>query len=277
MNNIISSDFYRVRRGAAFRNTCLGLALVVIFMLIMFVFIQSDSFSEMIANTSELSIVETADIQQEMQSGFLQIENGVDFAVEILSESIVFLFFLPITIAVFCADFTAGTYRNTLSYESNRSKVYMAKLLMSIVLCFAMVIVMVIVCLILGSIAFGFSGFTVAAVGKLLITVLLQLPIYLATVTVCHCISSITKKSSMTIAIFLVGYFVLALILQLLTGVLSLPDWIMLIEPQSAGKFLAEYASAPSNEIAFVMVYYLVVTALAVILGVTHYRKTDMP
>ena len=277
MNNIISSDFYRVRRGAALRNTCLGLLLVVVFIMIMLIVMQSDKVPDMLATTNNLTPAEEAELRQSMQESITVVENGAEFGLEVLAESIIFMFFLPIAIAVFCADFTAGTYRNTLSYESNRTKVYMAKLLLSIGLCLAMVIGTVIVSLILGAFAFGFSGITTAAVGKLLIVILLQLPIYLATITVCHCLASITKKSSMTIAFFLVGYFVLTLIVQLMVGAFSLPEWLMVIEPQSAGKFAASFETAPVKDIAILIAYYMGVSVIALLLGAGYYKKTDMP
>ena len=277
MNNIISSDFYRVRKGAALRNTAIGLLAFVVFMLVMFLFMQSGTIIEMGISTNNLSPAEAAEMQQNMQDNLVSIGNGAEFGFAILSEAFMFFFFLPITIAVFCTDFTAGTYRNTLSFESNRVKVYASKLLLSICLCLVLVIGLIVACLILGSLAFGVTGMSAAAVGKLLISALLQLPICLATVSICHCLSALTKKSSSTIAIFMAGYFILVLILQLTTSVLTLPEWIMLIEPQSAGNLLASYDTVPMNEVILTAAYYLGVTAVTAVIGVTHYRKTDMP
>ena len=277
MSNIISSDFYRVRKGAAYRNACIGILAVVLVFLGSFLFLQSGMAAEMLTTTNDLTPADVAELEQAMQSGIPPIESGAVFGFQMLSEFIVFLFFLPVVISVFCADFTAGTYRNTLSYESDRVKVYAAKLLLSIALCLAMLLGMLAVSFLFGSFAFGFSGFTAAFFGKLFTALLLQLPIYLAIITVCHCLVSFTKKSSSTIAVFLVGYFVLNLILQLAVGIFHMPDWLMLLDVQSAGKFVAAYDIMPKNYVIFAVAYNLGVTALATLLGAGYHQKTDMP
>ena len=277
MSNIISSDLYRVRKGAAYRNTCLGILFVIIAMLASFLFLQSGAATEMLTTTNDLAPADVAELEQVMQSEVALIASGAAFGLQMLSEFFIFLFFLPVVIAVFCADFTAGTYRNTLSYESDRVKVYMSKLLLSIGLCLAMLLGMLAVSSLLGSVAFGFSGFTAAFLGKLLTTLLLQFPIYLATITVCHCLVSVTKKSSSTIAVFLVGYFILTLVLQLAVGIFHMPEWLMLLDAQSAGKLMAAYADVPKSYIVFVVANNLGITALAVLLGAMYYQKTDMP
>ena len=277
MSNIISSDFYRVRKGAALRNTCLGLAAIVIVMLVLFMFMQSHAFASMITTAGEAMPAEMEDLQQEIQSEMIPINDGADFISKVQSEFVVFFFFLPITLAVFCADFTAGTYRNTLSYESDRVKVYMSKLLLSVALCLGMLLGMLLLSFLLGGIFFGFSGFTSAFLGKLLTSLLLQLPIYLATVAVCHCLVAFTRKSSSTIALFLVGYFVIALATQMAVGFFSLPEWIMLFDPQTAGKLMTFYDMASKGNIAFVVIYNLGITSLSTFLGVEYYKKTDMP
>ena len=277
MNNIISSDLYRVRKGAAYRNTCLGILAIILVMLTSFLFVQSGAAAEMLTTTNDLTPADVAELEQAIQSEVTLIENGAAFGQQMLSDFFIFLFFLPVAIAVFCADFSAGTYRNTLSYESDRTKVYMAKLLLSIGLCITMVLGMLAVSFLLGSVAFGFSGFTAAFFGNLSAALLLQLPIYLATITICHCLVSFTKKSSSTIAVFLVGYFVLDLILQLAVGIFHMPEWLMLLDAQSAGKLMAGYASAPKSYVVFVAVYYLGIATLTTLLGAVCYHKTDMP
>ena len=277
MSNIISSDFYRVRKGAAYRNTCLGILAFIVIMLASFLFVQSGMATEMLTATNDLTPADVAELEQTMQAEVAIVESGAVFGFQVLSDFFIFMFFLPVVISVFCADFTAGTYRNTLSYESDRIKVYMAKLLLSIALCLAMVLGMLAVSFLLGSFAFGFSGFTAAFFGKLAATLLLQLPIYLATITVCHCIVSFAKKSSSTIAVFLAGYFALVLVLQLAVGIFHMPEWLMLLDAQSAGKMMAGYASAPKSYVVFVVAFNLGITALATLLGARYYQKTDMP
>lgn len=280
MNNIISSDFYRMRRGAALRNTCIALFVVIAMAMAGLLFIQSDFAAELIASPPGMSAAEAAELEKDIQDANQQVESidgGAAFCMDMLGQSVIFFFFLPIVIAVFCADFSSGTYRNTLTYESNRIKVYMGKLLLSIGICIAMTIGMVIVSWLLGSLAFGFTGFTAAYFGRVLTVLLLQLPISLATIAVCHFLVVFTKKSGATIGTFVVGYIVLAIITQVIVGLFPSAQWAALLDPQSSGKLMTVFESAQTKHILFTVIYNLAVAAATTVLGALHFRKTDMP
>lgn len=277
MNNLMAADFYRVRRGATLRNTFLGVVGVILLVLILIV-VEANTGSLVI--NVDMPASEVAALQQELEAMAGETpdaSDGAGFGLEMLRQFFIAFFFLPITIAVFCADFSAGTYRNTLSFESNRTRVYLAKLLLSIGLCLAMVLAGLVVSWILGGIAFGFTGFGAGYFAQILTILLLQLPIYLAFVAVFHCVTAFTKKSSTTIAICLIGFVAVAAILQALVVAVPSLDWLLMLEPQSAGKMMAMYDTVPLGNILFIVAYNLAITVAATLLGITCFRKTDMP
>lgn len=278
MSNIISSDFYRVRRGAALRNTFIGMALVVLFMIVMAFVSQMDGFTYVESGT--LSVTEASELTQdltEVQQEAGSITGGAALASELLGQSLILFFFLPIALAVFCADFSAGTHHNTLSYESNRVKVYMAKLLLTIGLSLALVLAMVLFCWLSGGIAFGLGGFSWAYVQEVLLTILLQLPVYLSIISICHCLIAITRKSSVTIAIFIVGLLAFMLILQYIAQTFPDYSWLLMLDPQNGGKLMANREMASTGDLIFVAAYNLGLAAAATLLGSAVFRKADMP
>ncbi|MFV0401527.1 MAG: hypothetical protein ACK5LX_13060 [Oscillospiraceae bacterium] len=280
MNNIISADFFRLRRGAALRNTLIGVAIFIIFIAVMFFFSQSEGFNDLMMDSAEgISAAEAAQMEQDLQE--LQegssVNNGADFAAEMLAQSIIFLAFLPIALAIFCADFSAGTYRNTLSYESNRKRVYLSKLLLSAGLCILIALAMVLFSCLVGGIFFGFAGFTGQFFAHTLTTFVLQLPLFLAAVAVCHFLIAFTQKSSTTITIFLVGFMAITVILQVLATSVPGMDWLMLFDPQSGGKIMAYREMASTADMVIVAGYNIAVAVAATVLGLVRYRKVDMP
>lgn len=282
MSNLISSDFYRVRRGAALRNTFIGMALLVIFILVMTVLSQSDSFSTVVLENGQSSMTEAelAELEQDLgeaEHEAAAIDSGPALAADVLGQSFLLFFFLPITLVVFCADFSAGTYRNTLSYDSNRLKVYFAKILLSVGLSLALVFATILFCWLSGGIVLGFSGFSWAYIQELLITILLQLPVYLSVIAICHCLIAVTRKSSATIAIFIVGLLAFMIFLQFIAQTYPDYSWVLLLEPQSGAKVMANRAMADTGDIIFVAVYNLALAAGATVLGSLFYRKVDMP
>lgn len=280
MNNIISADFFRIRKGAALRNTIIGLLITVLLMAVIISLTQNQVSTLVLENTDNMTPAEIAEIQQELasvQSEVSDIENGANFVTDMIAQYIIPLFFLPIILAVFCADFSAGTYRNTLSYESNRSKVYMAKLLLSTALCLGLTLVLALLSVLFGGIVFGFTGFSGAFFRQMLTTLVLQLPVCLAVIATGHLLISFTKKSGTTIAVFLLGMIILGIVFQLLPTLFPSVEWLPVIDPLTAGQMLSEYATMPIKSIAILLGSNIIIALGTTMLGMAHYRKVDMP
>lgn len=280
MSNIISSDFFRLRKGATLYATILGLLACVVLIVVVTATAQSPATADMVTGMEGLSEEDRIELQQdfaEAQDETAYIDGGAAIGSEMLTQSVCLLFFLPVVIAVFCADFVSGTYRNTLSYETNCTRVYFAKLALSAVICIAMIIVMLVFGWILGSIVLGATGFSGAYFASTLLTLLLQLPIYLAAVAIGHFLVALTKSSSATIAIFIIGFFAVSIAFPLLAGSISGLEWLALLEPQTAATVMMQHATASASDIIIVAGYHLALIVIATVVGVLHFRKTDMP
>lgn len=281
MNNMISADFYRVRRGAALRNTILSLLAMTVLMTVIILIAQSEEFSAtLLENTEGMTPAEVADVQSglaEMEQETVDIANAAAFGREMLAQAIIPFFFLPIIMAVFCADFAAGTYRNTLSYESNRTKVYWSKLALSTVLCLGLVLLMLVAGWIAGIVVFGFDGFSWGYFVDILKVFVLQLPANLSIIAVSHCIVAFAKKSGTTIGMFVVGLMGIGVLCQVLVTVMPSLDWLLLLDPLSGGKQMADYAAMPARDIAVFIGYHSAIAIATTAIGLSRFRKSDMP
>lgn len=278
MTTIIRSDMYRLGKGRALKNTIIASIGIVI--LILAIVMASSTIMQNIS-TDGMTSIEIAELQNDVaEMEHIQAQatsNAANFMQEIAGESISAFLFLPILLAVFCADFTHGTYKNTLTYESNRTKVYFAKLLLSAGLCILIHLIGIVTGLLLGLVFFGTSGLTMAFWAQLALSLLLQLPIHLAIVCLGHCIISFTKKSGTTIAIYLIGLFALSLILQLTLNLKPDWTWLMLFEPLQALQLMMNYTMLTVGEIAASLGFFSAVAVGSTVLGALHFKKADMP
>lgn len=278
MSTLIRSDIYRMRRSAAFRNTSIVLLVIMAVFAATFVMIRSEAFTSFV----ESGVLEQIDGEEAEQ--YLEIydegmdelpANAAEFTNSLMGENILLFFFIPVVLTVFCADFTNGTYRNTLSYESNRTKVYMAKWIVSAVSCFLLQILMVVAGWIMGAIAFGSFGFSAGYFVKTLIGIILILPGQLATVSFIHCLIAYTKKSSSTIGIFIGVSLGSSMVLQMLTMIPQF-SWLSYLDWNTSGNMLMNYWNAPLTGIVLAVGTGLAVTVVSTVLGLMHYRKADL-
>lgn len=281
MSNIISSDMYRLRRGPALYVTFLGMLAIVVVLVITIALTQSQAFNDIgemsAAGMSETDAAEMQGDLDEMQQEMAVYYSGAGIGGQMVTQGVFLLFLLPVVIMVFCADFTAGTYRNTLSYESNRVRVFFSKFILAIVLFAVMLLGMLAFSWLLGTIVFGAGSFSAAYFGSFFTTLLLQLPIYLAAIAVCFFLVSITRKSSASIAIYFVGFIGISIIFTTLAGQFESLQWLQLLDPTSGLQLMAAHAQAPMNDILVVVLYNAGIAVLATLLGVLYYRKADMP
>ena len=268
MTNLMNADWYRVRHGAALRNTFLSFLVVVIFFAVFTAFSTSDESAGFLAITTD------PPIQSDVIGQGGSAASGASFSEQMQRSFFIPFFFLPIVLAVFCADFSAGTYRNILSYESKRGRVYLSKLLLSIVLCVGMIVASQAFSILLGGVLFGFTGFTAAFFSRTLLVFALQLPICIGFISVSHFLVAITKKSSTTITAFIVGYLAVVVLLQSVS--MDFPS-VMMMEPQTGGQIMAMYEAATLSEIITILLYHAAISLIAVVAGLLHYRKVDMP
>jgi ABC-2 type transport system permease protein len=202
--------------------------------------------------------------------------NGAEFVRVFVSAGLLPFFLLPLMLVVFAADYSAGTYRNTLSYETRRGRVYWAKLLMSIISFVLLFVVSLVFAALIGSALFGFGGFSLEYAGWLLTTILLQLPIYLGMICFIHFLIAFTQKSSTTIAVFLLVLLLFPSVVQLLTFLLPTFGWLANIDLLSGLGAVAGYATATPISIILPVTLGAALAVASTTLGVYRYKKTDL-
>lgn len=277
--NIFSSDLYRIRKGAAGRNTLIGLAITIAFLAVTFLTMTSDGFQVFMGETS-VEQGASEDEMQAMQADFAEMDellptNAAEFTSEIVAAHILPFFLLPLIITIFCADFGHGTYRNTLSYESDRTKVYLIKLLLSACACLALNIIALVFSVLIGGFIFGFGGLTASFFLRIMTTTLLLLPVQLGVVGFGHCLTAFFRKSSSVIAIYLITLMVFSSIIQF-ASMLAGFGWLALLDVNSVGKLLINYQAMSAAEIIIAVGAGLLVAAGTTAAGLIRYRSTDM-
>lgn len=283
MSNIIGADLYRLRKGAAMRNTILGIFALVLFVGITFAWMRSGAFQNMMeASLQSASMAEydvasmRADIDEMNSSMSALPDSSASFAALVLGENFLTLFLLPIVIAVMGADFSSGAFRNTLSYETDRKKIYIGRYLVSIICTLVTLAASLLFMWLLGGILFGFGGFSGAYFARILTTLGLQLPIYLALLAFAQCLVAATQKSSTAIAVFLIVFVTYSGVIQLLAMLLPTVKWLMQLDFLSVVKMAGSYQSFSASDFVLPMLTAAVVWLASMVLGLVRYSKADM-
>jgi|GEM_PF-1178223 len=284
MLNLVFSDLYRVKKGTFLYGVAMGLLALFLLLAVIFKVISSPIFNELMESSADGTVItiesdsvsqDLAEMQEELDE-FIP-DNGGAFGLSMLTEAsnCLPLFLLPLLIAVFGADYSAGTFRNSLSYLSKRTPIYLSKLLISILLTIVIVLVYIIGSVLIGSLFFGFGGLGAAFWKQTLIIAALQFPINLAFICLGHCIMAVSRKTSHTIAIYLVGLLVWSVILQLISMTIPGAQWLMNFDLMNAMTVMANYQSYTRADIIMPQVFSLAVIAASLGIGVYRYQKTD--
>lgn len=275
MLNIIRSDLFKIYKGKAFYGVMLGLLGTIILIAGMFKIIQSPAFRESMSAHEEVfnesDILDVEEAQQYLPS------NGGEF-LEFMNQEMGsgFLFFLlPFVIAVFGADYSSGAYRNLLSYHSGRAGIYAAKMITSIILTVLMMVGTSVINIIIGGIVFGFSGFTGTVLLGTVKSIIMMLPILISLIGTAHCVLAFTKKTSATIAFYLVGLTVWSLVLQIPALLMPKMGWLLQLDFSSSIKTAAQYAMNADVKIMVPMIFSFLLIAGTCVFGAIKYKATD--
>lgn len=266
MSNIFHSDFYRLRQGNALRNMFITLLGLLVFYAVMFRFTQTTDISVFSMNVNSEAIGELKSILP---------RSGAEFAASMLNENYIPVLFLGFFIMVFGTDFSSMTFRNTLSFETNRNKVYLARLGLSITLCFAALVFNSLCALSIGAALFGFGGFNGGFFLQVFITLLLQAVLCVSLACIAHCILAFTQKNGITITIYLVGIILLSSLVQGLLFLFPTLKWLLAFDFITSFSLMAQYASLPFSTIAVPMLINLILIGLTGFAGITRYQKMD--
>lgn len=273
MGNLIQADLFRMSKGRTVRTTVLGLLIVMMIVMVISIVLSNGS----LLNSLEPRVDTPNELAQDMaEMHALVPTTGPDLVLDILSDTIIAFFILPISLAVFGKDFSAGTYRNTLSFESDRKKVYLSKLISTTLVAQCTILIALILGGLIGSLVLGVGDLNGAYFTRLFIILLLQFPLNVALVCLYQCVIAFTKKSGAAIAIILVYLFVSTSVVQLM--MLLVPDlrMIKLLDMMKGYQVMAFYDSLPKIEtIAFLLISGAMMV-ISTVVGLWKYGKSDM-
>lgn len=289
MINIITSDLFRVRKGAAFYGVMIGILVLILSTGGILTVIRSSSFQKMVGDENSLFSVEImseddrADIEKLKAAEDELPQNGGEFIKFMMAEAGegMALLLLPFIIAIFGADFSTGTFRNLISHGTNRNKIYLAKMCGSLILTVLMLLSFIILSGVVGAAMFGFAGFSGALLVEIIGAIVRMLPILMAFICIGHCIIAFTKRSSYTIAIYLVGTMVWALILQVLAMLRPGMQWLMQLELMSAVGAVTGFSSLngqialSGGQLIVPMVFSLILIVGSLAVGMNRYKRLD--
>jgi ABC-type transport system involved in multi-copper enzyme maturation permease subunit len=281
MTNIIRSDIFRLRKGAAVKFTLFGVCAFLAAMALIMLLLASGVFTGILESSSEFAMFNSNETWRSQVDDLYTAmneapQNGAEFVRVFVSAGLLPFFLLPLMLAVFAADYTAGTYRNTLSYETRRGKVYWAKLLTSILAFVLLFAVSLVFAALIGSLLFGFGGLSFEYIGWLLMTILLQLPIYLGMICFIHFLIAFTQKSSTTIAVFLLVLLLFPSVVQLLTFLLPTFGWLANFDLLGGLGAVAGYATASPGSIILPVTLGAVLAIASTSAGIFRYVKVDL-
>lgn len=277
MTNMMNSDFYRLKKGKT-----LWTVMVVTIAIVLLIWVLSSS-SASIAQSLPTDGMTDAEIS-ELYSDSMKVEQEMNqtigtapsFILEIMGQNYLFFLFLPIILAVFCADFDFETYKNTLSYESNRARIYLSRLFLVMGLCFAVKVISLITAGVVGVIFIGTAGFTPGLFITLLYSFLLQIPIYLAVISFTFLMITFFKKNGATIATYILGLMVVSMLMQVIPSYKPGLDFFTLLDPTNAISLVVDPSSLTTGNLLIIVIFYSLFAILSILLGMLHFKKQDL-
>lgn len=296
MSKLFKADFYRIKHSRMMWNTLLILALLIIAFAATFAWVMSGSFKKMlnsaestaavsgfqtgvsIRTSGQDSSVPTEDeVQALMDELDVLIPNSAAFVDAVLFNNNIMLYFLlPLAIVIIGTDFSSGAIRNTLSFESNRSKIYLSKLLQLLFAALGLIVFTLIFCIVSGSVAFGFGGFSTAYWLERLFIFSLQIPAYVAMIGIMSGALILTKRSGPAIAITLSVLFLYSNLISIVTQLLPGVQWIKYLDFLSIFSKSMHYTAYSAWQLAGTIITAACVAVLGITLGLTHYKKMDI-
>lgn len=262
MTNIIKSDIFRLKRGTAIRNVFIvGMFIIIITAVNM---LNSRSGAGGIGIQSSASAIKSLPV------------NGADFVQQMRDDGLFPFLILVFVVAVLGADYSAGTIRNSLSYFVNRKSVYFSKCLTGLLLCISYTIFCTVISLVTGSILFGFGGFSMTLLLEIILQILLSIPLYIGMIAIGNLILVFAKKTSITIATYLIGIIVFPSFTYQLYQLFPRSEWLKLCDPLSAFSMISRFWEFPFMMTSLVILFWVILDAFVLYFGAKIYSLSDV-
>ena len=268
MLNIIHSDIFRLRKNKTILYAAIG-AMAVVLLAGLLQFLVANNIWDMGNEAVYLGIMPIAQNDQ-------LPDNAAEFALYFLGIGVLPFFVLIFIVAIIGADYSHGTLQNTLAFETNRRVVYIAKFVSGVLCSMFLTIACIIFSWIAGLALFGFGGFNWEYFERLVYSILLLLPVYMGLVGFGNCIVAVTRKTSATIAVYLLSIVLLATVIQSITTVFPASGWLAFLDPVTACKTISAYWLQSAGYTVLMIFIWLAFAAITTIIGLLRYMKEDI-
>ncbi|MGG5332774.1 ABC transporter permease subunit [Enterococcus sp. AZ163] len=262
MVNLIKAEFFRLGKGNAVRNVLLaGVVIIIITGLNMF---NSGGATGGIGVQSAASTARSLPV------------NGADFIQQMRDDGLFPFFILAFATAVLGADYSTGTIRNTLSYFANRRIVFLAKCITGFLCCLVYTIVCLAASTALGVLLYGFGGINLVFILRMLVQIILSMPLYLGMIAIGYCLLVFTKKTSITITVYMVGMLFIPSFTYQIHQLFPKAEWLKLCDPLSAFSMLSQFWEFPASYVGMVLLVWLVLDVLILAASMRRYTFADV-
>lgn len=259
---MIKADLFRLMKGSAVRNVLIaGIAIILLTGITMF---NSGSGFFSIGVQSSVGVENGVPV------------TGADFVRQMRDDGFFPFFILAFVIAILGADYSAGTIRNTLSYFSKRQSVYAAKCVAGVLCCLAYSVACLVVSMLLSVILFGLEGFSALYIMRFLGQIVLSLPLFLGMIGIGYCLLVFTKKSSVTIAAYIIGMLFAPSLTYKMYQIFPAAEWLQICDPLSAFSVVSRFWEFPPSMVALMLLTWLAVDAVVIAIGMQRYKTADV-
>jgi len=261
MVNIIKSDIFRIKKGAAVRNVFLaGMIIIVI------------TGVNMLGSSSGLGGV---GVQSTASAARSLPGNGAEFVQQMRDDGLFPFFILAFAVAVLGAEYSTGTIRNSLSYFVDRKSVFFAKCITGFLCCLTYTLLCLIVSFVAGTILFGFGGFNLTLIARILAQIILSTPLYMGMIAIGNGLLVFTKKTSITITTYLIGLIVFPSIIYQIYQLIP-AEWLTLCDPLSAFSMLSRFWEFPLMNVGMVLLFWVILDVFLLFIGARLYADADI-
>ncbi len=275
MTNLLKSDFYKLLRSK-YLYICIifSVALTIINL-----FFANHEYKKMEQILNDESMVQEVQTIQETYN-FDNFKVNVINQIPHFFDNIAIFMFIGISVSMFCtADFKSGTIKNIASKGFSRENIYLSKLILSIFICFAIILVNFVVFLIGASIFWEFGSIPNNFVLDLLRMCGLQSLTCIAITSLFTMIAMLVKQNGITISIITFTLFFTTTIVRLISGIiyeifkkqLVVENYCILRYPQ----LLSSY-SIDNKLILTCSLVSIISIALFTVLGIYSFTKRDI-
>lgn len=262
MVNIIKSDIFRLRKGAAVRNVFLAGIIIIV--------ITGVNMAGSSSGVGGVGVQTTASAARALPG------NGAEFLQQMRDDGLFPFFILAFAVAVLGAEYSTGTIRNSLSYFVDRRKVFFAKCITGFLCCLVYTCMCLIVSFIVGTLLFGFGGFSLTLLTRVLLQILLSIPLYVGMVAIGNGLLVFTKRTSITIATYLIGLIVFPSFTNQLFQLFPKAEWLQLCDPLSVFSVLSRFWEFPFGVVGMILLFWFLLDALLLFAGSRLYTNADI-